>query len=185
MRTADLCMSQAQASAELAKYAGADTVEDRLIAGAYRALKRGKRLLELYDSFRLAGVDELGRPKLALARADWAACWFSYCNNDKFATFAAKGHNWGRQKRPIRIPAVCMPGLKAPPVGVVLEAPIPTIPPKYRPKNLRGYHILWEAAWKEIPIDPLLLKHMGGTLYIVLAAWDLTPVERAVLRGER
>jgi hypothetical protein len=46
------------------------------------------------------------------------------------------------------------------------------------------YHVLWDAVWTpEPPIDPLLLKHCGGSLYAIVAAWDLTPLEQAVMRG--
>lgn len=37
--------------------------------------------------------------------------------------------------------------------------------------------------WKLPPGDPLLLKHLAGTLYAVLAVWDLTELERAVFGG--
>lgn len=41
-----------------------------------------------------------------------------------------------------------------------------------------------EAQWRPVPpVDPFLLKHLGGTLYVVLAQWDLTPLEQAVLAG--
>jgi hypothetical protein len=33
------------------------------------------------------------------------------------------------------------------------------------------------------PEDPALLKHIGGDLYAVLAVWNLTELERAVLSG--
>jgi hypothetical protein len=62
----------------------------------------------------------------------------------------------------------------------------PIIPPALRPKhNLANYKTLWEVeAWKlEPPRDPMLLKPLGGMLYAVLATWDLTELERAVLRG--
>ena len=31
------------------------------------------------------------------------------------------------------------------------------------------------------PLDPMLLKHIDGELYSVLAEWDLTGVERAIM----
>ena len=43
--------------------------------------------------------------------------------------------------------------------------------------------ILWEAEWETVPRDPLLLRHLAGGLYAVMASWDLTPLERAVLKG--
>jgi len=45
----------------------------------------------------------------------------------------------------------------------------------------------FEADWKPVrdrrraPGDPALLKHLGGPFYAVLATWDLTFVEQAVL----
>ena len=45
-------------------------------------------------------------------------------------------------------------------------------------------HLLWEPRWERRPRppgDPALLKHLAGPLYAVLATWDLTPVEQAVL----
>lgn len=182
MKTADLGMTKAQATQELEKYEGADTVQDRLIARAYRAIKRGKRVLDLFDSMRLAGCDDLGRPKLAIARADWVACELKYWTHDATVDFR-EALRWGRAKKAITLPASCLPGLVAP--KNALQAVIPLIPPKYRPETPKLFHILWEADWKDVPIDPLLLKHVGGSLYIVLAAWDLTAVERAVLRGTR
>lgn len=69
-----------------------------------------------------------------------------------------------------------------------IRALVPTVPPQLRPPHaLRGYHILWEAEWHldmtVPPVDPALLKHIGGDLYAVVATWDLTPLEQAVLAG--
>ena len=182
MKTADLGMTKAQAIQELEKYEGATSVQDRLIARAYRAIKRGKRVLDLFDSMRIAGVDELGRPKLAIARLDWKSCELKYWPHDATVHFR-EVPRWGGSKKAISLPASCLPGLIAPKSS--LQAVIPSVPPKYRPETPKLFHILWEADWKDVPVDPLLLKHVGGSLYIVLAAWDLTAVERAVLRGTR
>lgn len=44
--------------------------------------------------------------------------------------------------------------------------------------------MLFEAEWRpEPPKDPALLRHIGGDLYSVVAVWDLTELERAVLAG--
>ena len=61
---------------------------------------------------------------------------------------------------------------------------VPSIPPLHRPHDsLENYWLLWEAEWTRPPVDPALLKHLGLNLYAVLAVWDLTPLEQAVLRG--
>jgi hypothetical protein len=61
---------------------------------------------------------------------------------------------------------------------------VPIVPPQLRPKHdLANYHTFWEVEHWTLcpPRDPMLLRHLGGWLYAVLAVWDLTPVERAVL----
>jgi len=63
------------------------------------------------------------------------------------------------------------------------KAMVPPVPPKFRPStSLTNFHILWEAEWQQhAPVDPALLRHIGGDLYAVLAIWDLTELERTVL----
>ena len=64
------------------------------------------------------------------------------------------------------------------------KAQLPLIPVHLRPKRgLENYHILWEAEWEPIPPrDPYLLRRIGkADLWLVVAHWDLTEVERAVL----
>jgi hypothetical protein len=59
---------------------------------------------------------------------------------------------------------------------------VPPIPPRFRPGQPDRYHILWEAEWAKVPPrDPALLRALGDGLYVVLAVWDLTELERAVL----
>src|SRR5205085_1660042 len=61
---------------------------------------------------------------------------------------------------------------------------VPIVPPRLRPRfTLANYFVLWEVEqWTPIPPrDPMLLKHLGGWLYAVLAVWDLTDLERVVL----
>lgn len=70
----------------------------------------------------------------------------------------------------------------------VQRAMVPLIPPALRPaSDFKNFFILWEAEWQPdvAPKDPALLKHVGGDLYAVLAVWDLTELERAVLGGVR
>ena len=78
--------------------------------------------------------------------------------------------------------------------GRALGAMVPIVPPRHRPRantRLSEYHVLWEVddwAWLEAPkppVDPALLKHLGGDIYAVVATWDLTDLERLVLAGRR
>lgn len=67
----------------------------------------------------------------------------------------------------------------------------PLVPADVRPATgqLRDWHVLWEVeAWHDSPQtmtpprDPYLLRYIGGSLWAVLAEWDLTELERAVMR---
>lgn len=75
----------------------------------------------------------------------------------------------------------------APLGGTDFRTKVPIIPARFVPSfGLSNYHILWEVEkWDVVtpPRDPLLLKRISPNIFTVLAAWELTDLERAVLRG--
>lgn len=73
------------------------------------------------------------------------------------------------------------------------KALVPMIPADVRETGRKAaihpgedrWFILWEAVWTPVPPrDPILLEHVAGSLYSVLAQWDLTDLERALMAGE-
>jgi hypothetical protein len=154
---------------------------DREIGRAYQLLAQGRLIIRLFDSLKNAGVNAEQHPILAVARADWKEC---YCTmrHDGSAVFSAvrwpRGNSLQYQV-PIgtyaeRLPRRAQQALTIPPI----------IPLNVRPKRgLQNYAILWEAEWKPVPPhDPLLIRQIGKSdLWLVVAQWDLTEVERAIL----
>jgi hypothetical protein len=65
------------------------------------------------------------------------------------------------------------------------RAPAPVIPPQHRPTLPLSQHwLLWHVEeWKRVaPVDPMLILPFGANgLGVVVAHWDLTPVERMVM----
>ena len=153
---------------------------------AFRAIARRGKIIDIRDSFMRAGWDDAGRPILAIARLSWEECWATFGFNSTRLEFS--GDRWCNPGRLLCTHVVLphWPDIRNKPRHVWTgKAVIPIVPPefkhliRYSPQN---YHILWEADWEDVPIDPALLKHCGGNLYEVLATWDLTAVERAALR---
>jgi hypothetical protein len=177
--------------------------EDAQIARCYKALAGGHQVIDLNDVMRRGGENSKGLPRLAICRADYEQVemlrdwetgdiemfapglqqWragttylgrvfrFPALTDIRSATFTEP--NWNRTRQ------MAIQGF---------TAIVPNIPPALRPPHsLQNYHLLWEARWepkkkpRRAPDDPALLKHLGGPLYAVLATWDLTPVEQAVL----
>jgi hypothetical protein len=181
--------------------------EDAQIMRAYRELAvGGRQLLNLSEAMRLGGTVERERvlriggerststsvlPRLAVARADAQWCWTSGVGENGAVTFQTKAELAERNRRDrVFIPAGTFENGK----GWIShwsntnwQAHVPIVPPPLRPADKLGnYHLLWEPEWKQTPVppgDPALLKHIGGDLYAVVAIWDLTEVERAVLAG--
>jgi hypothetical protein len=151
----------------------------------YKAIARGQKVLDLHQAMRSAGLQPGTFPKLAICRADAKKCSV-YLMHDGGARFAAdKDARWvyDREKKSVvRLPADTFERRQTSAVG---EALVPIIPPHLRPKSdISNYHIIWDAVWtKAAPVDPLLVRHLEGSLYAIVAAWDLTPLERAVLMG--
>jgi hypothetical protein len=173
--------------------------EDEALLRGYRALSAGKSLIALSDVLSRAGLDHEHRPRMAVARADRGRVW------TRFAQSSASGYThtllqqstlpprwsggdpeWSaRRDRSV----LHFDGLFPPcPEGKRKrwEALVPPIPPALRPNaKLHNFHMLWEAEWfngrPSAPVDPYLIRHLHGDLWVVLAKWDLTALERAVI----
>jgi hypothetical protein len=156
---------------------------DRVVMMGYKAMAQGRAIINLHDAFVSAGLDDKGRPKLAIARATWEWIRFQFQGWKDVARFEkAPVNQWNNPFYRIPISAFPAERTKEP-----WRAMVPMIPPSIRPaSSLNDYHILWEAEWQTTPPrDPLLLKKLNGSLYVVLAVWDLTELERAVLGAVR
>jgi hypothetical protein len=148
---------------------------------AYLAMSKGKAIIDVIHAFEVAGLDEKNRPKLAIARADVTKIRYECYNEKQEPKFLPIPHisYQARFTLPSRF-------YKAGVGGESHQAVVPSIPPRFYPgpSALTKYWILWEPEWHQVPADPLLLRKLVGTnLYVVVAAWDLTEVEMAVLRG--
>lgn len=213
LRTADvLTMPRAEALDKFKEYSAAvrrsQFAADRLLARTYRALADGHGVLNVPEAMRKAGVhaETTHLPKLAIMRADYEFAYFSrmggggglFSFSERFylsrrsrkGQAARQQFEFGREVFPevewdVRKTLVYY--------WSVWRAPLPIIPPRFRPADaLSKYCLLWEVApngWTRTerpqpPSDPMLLRPLGQTgLYIVVAHWDLTPVERMILGG--
>ena len=154
--------------------------EDWEIARIYQFIAQGRTVIRALASIVAAGLNADGYPKLAIARAD--------ASTVRFRAYSGSGlysHNdeWPRQNsHPSRHIRVEWPGLDH--RHSWRCAVLPPIPLYLRPKRaLASYHVLWEAEWTPVPPgDPYLIKRIGQSdAWLVVGAWDLTEVEKAVL----
>ena len=164
---------------------------------AYQLLAQGRLVIKAIESVKLAGIKtegaDAGFPKLALCRADAPSCKISLLQDGSADMHAGdverRSRGWRRGGGSIQsrncfvFPAGTFP---APRMDRRWrgEALVPTPPVHLRPKRgLANYHVLWEAEWTRIvPHDPMLLRRIGRSdLWAVVAMWELTEVERAVL----
>lgn len=189
-------MPQAEARAAFEEYrkavrsakTSATNAEDAQIARAYKALAEGKAVLNIEEAFTTAGYDDRGLPRLAISRADYQHVAITARSVGPRVLEMGPENKVGWQRR---AGAVLEGQIFRIPVGEIkpsfqtMYAVVPNIPPHLRPPHdLKNYHLLWEPEWRTRPRppgDPALLKWLGGPLYAVLAVWDLTPVEQAVL----
>jgi hypothetical protein len=178
------------------------SAEDEQIMRGYKALSKGTPLIRLSEAVRAGGTTTITYrrgtmrrtvevPKIAVARAHAEWCWTFGVRDSGSLSIQTK-----REPAPNNtFDIVSLPSLfdrddeRTPSLGwrPDIRAQVPIVPPPLRPKHsLSGYHVLFEAEWGIDPVpptDPALLKRVGGDLYAVVAVWDLTEVERAVLAG--
>lgn len=152
------------------------TAADAEIAAIYKRIAQGKIVIRALESIRSAGLDGQLMPRLAICRADARVCYFNRGSGQ--CEFRIK--RWPRSNDRSTVRMNWEELRAADPDG---QATVPIIPVHLRPKRgLQNYHILWEAEWdRTYPSDPYLLRRFGGDAWLVVAAWDLTEVERAVM----
>lgn len=155
------------------------TSDDKAIAAIYKRIAQGKLVIRALASITAAGINAQGLPKLAIARADEkkieCVCWANRANLRPVTRgyVRAKDRNF----------TVALPGMQGMTPSRIADVPL--IPVHLRPrKAIEKYHILWEADWNQYPVDPYLLRRFGADAWLVVAAWDLTPVERAVMSSK-
>lgn len=150
------------------------TPNDRAIAAIYKRIAQGRLVIRALASITSAGVGADGLPKLAIMRADQRKVQCSNWNGTVIFRSLDRSNATDRN-------------IKVPIEGALSStrdriADVPLIPVHLRPrKAIEKYHVLWEADWNQYPTDPYLLRRFGADAWLVVAAWDLTDVERAVM----
>lgn len=185
-------------------YSTLETIEkeDIIAMESYRAMMQGQRILNLHAVLKKSGLNERQRlPKLAVARASWTRVelrtdWnrVMFHKQGIWPTWSSKLQRFSQSRQVIDFARDTFGNellntrwrdeQKLPRVDGALAA-VPTIPAHLRPEgDLDDFFILFDAKWeKAAPPDPILLKHVAGHMYAVLAQWDLTDLEKAVLEG--
>ena len=161
--------------------------EMEVIMRMYGQLAKGHPVVDVQEAIMSAGSTVLNLPRLAICRADFKNVWLRFDGDgeNRRVQFAADEDFYrdrSRRRETVRYPVATI----RPAHGKSWDhysAAVPIIPAKYQPADkLENYHILWEAEWEKFaPVDPVLLKRIDGKLFAILAAWNLTPVERAVI----
>lgn len=154
---------------------------DHAIQRAYHLIAQGRVIIKALESIRAAGTNEQGLPKLAIANATDERCPLRIWK-DGSAVMGRDRHSRDRTNT-FRFPAGTFERVPSDPRWNGYAAMVPLVPIHLRPKRaLAAYHILFEAEWtRTVPKDPYLLRRLSGDMWLVVAAWDLTEVERAAL----
>ncbi len=204
-------MAEEQAKEEYTKYK--DALKDRVdkqhkqyeeIKKVYYSLSKGNKVIDIFDAFKKTGVNEEGEPKLAICQANAKTVFFQKqsLGSSQFADkeFGWDKHSWAKD---IILPSGTFPDWKSRIINYKdgstgtgniirekIKTGVPIIPAQLLPEGkLENFYILWEVKdWQEaIPPkgDPYLLKRISTNLFSVLAEWDVTEIERAVLRGHQ
>jgi len=191
MQTHHVVVDRQQARALYRKYkehAAYSKPVDREIQRAYQLIAQGKVVIQAFESIKQAGLDAKGLPKLALAMATATEVDVRMYKSGS-CLMDSRGDKYRYFRGSALIGRACwtLPADSFPRRAEDIwraTSLVPGIPIHLRPKRgLANYHVLYEAEWtKIVPRDPMLLRRIGrADLWLVVAAWDLTDVERAAL----
>jgi hypothetical protein len=184
MNVPSLNVSQSDALKMLKEYRQHRGVYNKLdweIERIARQIARGKTVISAVAAIREAGLDEKGRPRLAICQAHALRCVCSFERGVGVKFGIAQEDQWDKGVGKVTVP---WPEIN---YRSNIVATLPRIPPQYRPNPnaISSYHLLWEASWTDIDTDPYLLRRIGRDAWVVVAAWELTDLEVSVLRAHR
>jgi len=154
-------------------------------------MRRGRKLLDVFEAIKKAGLNEKQEPRLAIARADFKRVYFHKQDDGRgFYSDSVSTYGW-RKDKIVDLPENTFDDWMRDENGYSIKEPrrletkVPIIPPQFLPRGkLSNYFVLWEVKdWKAVPKDPILLKRLTNNLFAVLAVWNLTPLEQAIIKG--
>lgn len=168
----------------------------------YNQLKGGRKIIDINKVIIKGGINDWSQPNLAIAKMGSKFVWCCYTEGG-IISFVNRAQQWSDQSRsPIKedVKITGMPTFNCTSLiskgkmnqrfagwgRMELKAPVPIVPPKHLPGKITDdYYILWEVEeWKIVPPkDPWLLKRITSNMFVVLAGWDLTEIERSVMAG--
>lgn len=162
------------------------------LAITYWQLSRGRQVIDVFEAFKAAGLKDDGSA-LALCRADRKQVFLEkqFDGSAKFFGMSEGDIRQGRNPD-FELPRDFFAwkrtnGLQnGPIVHPRCRTLVPLIPPPCMPPaHLSNYHLLWEIdRWEPAPPDdPVLLRRITANIFVVMAQWNLTAVEKAVMRG--
>jgi hypothetical protein len=166
----------------------------RNLQRAYGHMKHGGKVIDVYEAFKDTGIGPDSNPRIAIVRADAMKCYMTKLNGGGAVFSHIDGGRWGTSKArktygEIELPKGTFGWDHVPWDKSIHSTIVPVIPPAILIEevkhHLRNYYILWEVEdWKmEPPRDPLLLKKITPNLFAILATWDLSDLERAIIKS--
>lgn len=212
MNVETISMSKEEALSELKQYRGRikNSIKSRMnqvLLDEYQSaidalvqLGKGYPIIDLENVIRNAPVDAKERPRLSICRADQKQCHLIWREESDMLFYLEMGRSSWSAHQSLNI-SINMnrrhhfTGMNynkvIAPKALEGYALVPMIPPKVEIKSaLSNYFILWEVeAWSDTQIgarpdiDPYLLRRINSTLFAVVAEWDLTELERSIMKG--
>lgn len=157
---------------------------DKQITQIYERLSRGETVIYALDAIRRAGCTAEGLPRLAIARCDMPFVYLHVRERRGAAPVVCFGERaWWLNRRRLDSKNIRLEWPRCPVRCDRVSAVVPAIPAHLRPRRgIQNYFVLFEAAWgRAYPIDPYLLRRFGPDAWAVVAGWELTESERAVM----
>ncbi len=173
----------------------------RILKESMYYAKQGKSLINVYEAIQKAGLNTNNEPRFAIARADLKEVRFDKRDTSSGCYKMGEG-NWRNASEyncDVDLPQNTFKTHWERKEGEEsntsswaikdkeIKTKVPIIPALLMPEgDLKNYYILWEVkTWEKLPEvkDPFLLKRISENMFVILGAWDITELERAIIGG--
>ncbi len=149
--------------------------QETLLESVYRLASEGNLLFDLSTIMRKTGLRKDGTPRLAIAKA--GANWADVSGGRGYSAFHLCSYDGNTELAHFKLPTYTYDGKKF----TYCQTAVPSVPTYIVPRSSQDF-ILWEPeSWQVfMPDDPILCRWLGGLLFVVVAAWDLTSLEASL-----
>lgn len=163
----------------------------------YWQLAKGNKIIDLFETLKKLPLNADGDPAIGIAPLQARTCFFEKLDDGGGIFGGERIAFWKHKPGEIRLPAKTFGPWQAEKFtneygthvrlkNKSLQAPVPVVPPQHADLLTASdmYIIFDTPKWQPAPPDdPIIARRITANLFAIQAKWNLSKIEKAIIRG--